>query len=94
MSNKITYLELNKSNYAIKECYESEFEDLLYETVGYNFGSRHSKDGNYIIYEDNTLEGELSTILKESFFGRQVYGTVIIVARDFKDGKINLKDIL
>ena len=94
MFNKITYLELNKNNYTIKECYENELEDLLYETVGYNFGSRHSKDGNYIIYEDNTLEGELSTILRESFFGRQVYGTVIIIAKDFNDGKINLKDIV
>ena len=90
------YIKIKGSKYELCKCNSNDFEDILYNEVGCNFGKRYSIDSKYIIFEDNTLEGEESTLLKESFFNRSVFGTVIIIPRIGKLTKnvINIKEII
>lgn len=80
----IRYLKLNKKNISIEFCDKDKFEDVICEEIGYNFGSRTSINNNYIVIEDNCLEGEAFEINKNIYEKGILFGNCFITRRNYE----------
>ena len=80
----VKYLKIFNDQLTTNYCEENSFEDALYDIVGYNYGTRHSNDGRYLIIEDNCLEGNASKI-NSKFYSRGIlYGVCVIVKSNYE----------
>ena len=74
----MNYILIKNNNLLECFCEEENFEDIVYDEVGCNAGKRYSSDRNFLIIEDNCLEGDIVKVNKNFFERGILYGTCII----------------